>query len=184
MSSEIPRDFDPGRFFGSFFDVAKAVLITPKVFFATMTRQGPFTNPFTFLFGCVVVHTLLAGLLHRVPGPNLFIQNLFMGITLPFLTAGIFFLILTRLFNSPGTYEATFRLNAYASAVGLVTWIPVAGIFIELYRLYILVVALRAVYAIKTSRAVITIFLTLIAYTVLFKLLYNISGGQLIKPLG
>ena len=178
-SSEIPSDFDPGRFFGSFVNVAKAVLITPKVFFSTMARQGAFANPVTFLASCVVVHTLLAISLHRVPG--LVVQNLFMGITIPFLTAGIFFLILTRLFNSPGTYEATFRINAYAAAVGLVTWIPVAGTFLELYRLYILVVGLRAVYAIKTSRAIITIFLTLIVYTVMFRVLSNLTGGQFMK---
>ena len=180
-NSKIPTDFNPGCFLGSFFDVARAILLTPKVFFSTMDRRSAFVNPFIFLVSCVVAHTFLAGLLHRVPGPGLFLQNLFMGIAIPFLTAGIFFLILTRVFNSPGTYKATFRINAYAAAVGLVTWIPVAGIFLELYRLYILVVGLRAVYAIKASRAVITIFLTLIVYTVMFRVLSNLTGGQFIK---
>jgi hypothetical protein len=177
-SAENPSDFDPSRFLSSFIDVAKAVLLNPKVFFSAMVRQGTFTHPVTFLVSCVTVHTFLADLIHRSEG--LVFQNLVMGITNPFLTAGIFFLILTRLFDSPGTYGATFRINAYASAVGLVTWIPVVGPFLELYRLYILVVGLRTIYEIKTSRAVITIFLTLVVYTVMFRVLYNVTGGQLI----
>jgi len=178
-SAENPSDLDPSRFLSSFIDVAKAVLLTPKVFFSVMVRQGAFTHPVTFLVSCVLVHTFLAGLIHRAEG--LVFQNLVMGITHPFLTAGIFFLILTRLFHSPCTYGATFRINAYASAVGLVTWIPVAGPFFELYRLYILVVGLRTIYEIKTSRAVTTIFLTLVVYTVMFRVLYNVTGGQFIK---
>jgi hypothetical protein len=176
MNSQVPSDFNPNRFLGSLFDVAKAVLITPKVFFSTMARQGPLTHPVLFLITSVVVHTLLAHPFHQMPG--LVYQNLFMGITLPFLTAGIVFLLLTRLFNSSGTYEATFRVNAYAAAVGLVSWIPVIGLFLELYRLYIIVVGLRSIYAIKTTRAIIAIFLTFIIYTVLFRMLFNATGGQ------
>ncbi len=172
---ETPPDFNPSHFPGSFFDVAKAVLIAPKDFFSNMTRHGNMANPIIFLFGCVGVHTLLARPFHHIPG--LFLNNVLMGVIVPFLTSGLFFLILTRLFHCRGTYEATFRMNAYASAVGLLTWIPVAGIFLEFYRLYVIIIGLRTIYAIKTSRAIITIFLTLIVYTVLFRIVYNITGG-------
>ena len=65
-SSDIPSDFDRGRFLGSFIDVAKAVLISPKVFFSTMDRQGAFANPVTFLASCVVQdgHGMLPMLAH------------------------------------------------------------------------------------------------------------------------
>ena len=180
--SQIPPDLNPGRFPGSFFDVAKAVLIAPKAFFSTMSRNGGFANPTLFLLACVGVHSLLARPFMRAPG--FFFQNILMGMIVPFVTAGIMFIILTRLFKSPGTYEATFRINACVSAVGLLSWIPVAGMFLELYRFYLIVIGLRTVYTIKTSRAVITIVLTLIVYTVLFRMLTNVTGVQFIKLSG
>ena len=59
ISPEIPSDFDPGRFFGSFFNVAKAVLITPKVFFLTLII-------YTVMFR--VLYKITGGQFLKLPG--------------------------------------------------------------------------------------------------------------------
>lgn len=172
----VPEDFAPEDFLHSLFLVSKAVLLSPGLFFHGMKRSGGLRNPTIYLASCVLVHALTFGLL--VKDERLLALNLLFGMVLPFATAGILFYIITNLFKASGTYEAAFRVNAYASAVALLSWMPVIGLLLEFYRLYLICVGLSDTFAIKTSRALLAVLLTIFVYAIASLALFQITGGQ------
>ena len=100
------------------------------------------------------------------------------GIAMPFVTAGILFFFITRFFKASGTYEAALRVNAYAAAVNLVTWIPMVGLLLEFYRLYLIAWGLSYAFSIRVSRAALAIVMTMVTYTLLGYVLFHVLGGQ------
>ena len=172
---DTPTDFTPGNFLSSFFLTAKAVLLSPGSFYEGMNREGGLRNPFLFLACCVLIHTLIVGL--WLKNQSLVASNLLFGLVLPFVTAGILFLLITRLFKASGTYEMAFRVNAYAAAVSLLSWVPMAGILLEFYRVYLIVVGLSGTFSIKASRAFMAVVLTIFVYMAASAALYHITGG-------
>ncbi|MBW2075773.1 MAG: YIP1 family protein [Deltaproteobacteria bacterium] len=141
-----------------------------------METEGGLRNPTIFLACCVLIHSLIIGLVCQKQ--ILIILNIVGGVGMPFVTAGILFLIITRLFKASGTYEATFRVNAYAAATALFSWIPLVGFFLECYRLYLIVIGLSRVFSIRTSRAVLAMVITIIIYiAVLGPIIAHIVGS-------
>jgi hypothetical protein len=180
---DAPTEFSPDNFLGSFFRTAKAVLFSPRVFYENMRTEGGLRNPLIFLVCCVLIHTLLIGLL--VKNQTIVFRNITLGIGMPFLTAGIFFLIITRLFKAPGTYEAAFRVTAYAAALHLFSWIPIRWVLVlvEFYRLYLFAIGLGYAFSIRVSRAALTVVITVITYAVLGSILgYILIGSQAPTP--
>jgi hypothetical protein len=174
-------DFEPKNFLNSFFQIAKAVLLSPKAFYEGMNTEGGLRNPFIFLVCCVVIHTAIASLF--VTNQPVVFFNVVYGILMPFVTAGVLFFILTRFFKAAGTFEAAFRVNAYAAATALLSWIPVAfrtegsaspgtlfslialtGLFIEFYRLYLIAIGLSRTFSVTVSRAALAIVITAFIY--------------------
>jgi hypothetical protein len=172
---DIPTDFAPGNFLSSFFLTAKGILLSPGRFYEGMNREGGLRNPFLFLTCCVLTHTLIVGL--WLKNQSLIASNLLFGLVLPFVTAGILFFFITRLFKGSGTYETAFRVNAYASAVALLSWIPIVGILLEFYRVYLIVVGLSSTFSIKASRSFMAVVLTISVYMAASAALYHITGG-------
>ncbi len=171
------NDFDPNEnFLANFFHTAKAILLSPRLFYEGMNRNAGLRNPLIFLACCVVVHTLLVGLVLK--NQSLVARNLVFGMVLPFVTAGILFFIITRLFKASGTYEIAFRVNAYAAAVALMSWIPLVGIALEFYRIYLVVVGLSCTFSIKASRAFLAIVLTVFVYMAASASIHHITGGH------
>jgi hypothetical protein len=169
-------DFAPGNFLGSLFGTAKAVLLSPRLFYERMKTEGGFLNPTLFLICCVLIHTLFVGL--SVRNQTIVIRNITYGIVFPFMTAGILFFFVKSFFKAPGTYEAAFRVMAYASAVNLVTWIPMVGLVFEFYRLYLIAWGLSYVFSIKVSRAALAIVMTMITYILLGQIVFHFLGIQ------
>jgi len=173
-----PTDFAPNNFLISFFRTAKAVLFSPGLFYERMKTDGGLRNPFLFLICCVLINALIVSLFVR--NQNIIAFNVINGILMPFVTAGILFFIITRLFKAPGTYEAAFRVNAYAAATALVSWIPLIGIFLQFYRFYLIALGLSRVFSIRVSRAFLAIVITVIIYiVVLGPIMAQILGTQL-----
>jgi hypothetical protein len=168
-------DFDPEHFLTSLFGTAKAILFSPKIFFEGMNREGGLRRPFIFLACCVVIHSLIAGLLLK--NPSLTVRNLVFGMILPFVTAAVLYVILTRLLKASGTYEMAFRANAYSAAVALLSWVPMVGIVLEFYRIYLIVLGLSSTFSIKVSRAFVAIVITLLLYMALGAAIARITGG-------
>jgi len=172
----MPDDFAPDDFLNNLFFVSKAVLLSPGLFYQGMKRNGGLRNPTLYLASCVLVHALIVGLLLK--NGSLLALNLLFGMVFPFVTAGILFYIITNLFKASGTYEAAFRVNAYASAVALLSWMPVIGVLLEFYRLYLICMGLSNAFAIKTSRAFLAVLLTIFVYAIASLAIFQITGGQ------
>jgi hypothetical protein len=168
-------DFEPHDFLSSLFRTAKAILFSPKRFFEGMKREGGLRNPFIFLACCVLIHTAIVGLLLK--NQSLIASNLVFGMVQPFVTAGILFFIITRLFKASGTYEMAFRANAYSAAVALLSWIPLVGVILEFYRIYLIVLGLSSTFSIKMSRAFLAVAITLVVYMILGTTIGHMTGG-------
>lgn len=168
-------DFEPHDFLSSLFRTAKAILFSPKRFFEGMKREGGLRNPFIFLACCVLIHTVIVGL--SLKNQSLIASNLVFGMVQPFVTAGILFFIITRLFKASGTYEMAFRANAYSAAVALLSWLPLVGVILEFYRIYLIVLGLSGTFSIKTSRAFLAVAITLVVYMILGTTIGHITGG-------
>ena len=169
-------EFEPKNLFSSFFRISKAGLLSPRIFFQGMRREGGFLNPFLYMLCCVIFHVLVFGLLQKNVG--FMLRNLFLGIVFPLITAGILFFIITKIFKAPGSYETVFRVNAYASAVNLITWLPLIGLLFELYRIYLIVIGLSAAFSIKVSRAFLAIVLTMVVYIMAAAVIGYFTGEQ------
>jgi len=179
ISSEqdVPTDFAPDNFLSSFFRTAKAVLLVPGLFYERMKTNGGLRNPFVFLISCVLVHTLIVSLFARNQAIIAFhVINEFL---FPFAAAGILFFIVTRLFKASGTYEVAFRVNAYAAATALFSWIPLIGLFVQFYRFYLIAVGLSRAFSIRGSQALLAIVITVIIYIfALGPIMTQILGSQ------
>ena len=169
------KEFDPKNFFPSFYRTSKAILLSPKVFFQGMRRGGGFRSPFFYLFSCIVFHVLVFGLLQK--SPVFMLRTLIMGLIFPMITTGILFLLMTKLFKASGSYETVFRINAYASAVNLLSWLPIIGLLFEFYRIYLLVLGLSAAFSIKMTRAFFAIVLTMAVYIMAAGAISHFTGG-------
>lgn len=176
QEQEAQYDFVPSNFLRSLFGTAKTVLLSPKLFYKNMKTEGGVRNPALFLVCCVLIHTLFVSL--SLNNPAVVVRNMTYGIAMPFVTAGILFLFITRFFKASGTYEAALRVNAYAAAVNLVTWIPMVGLLLEFYRLYLIAWGLSYAFSIRVSRAALAIVMTMVTYTLLGYVLFHVLGGQ------
>jgi hypothetical protein len=152
-------EFDPGNALASFRAITLAVLFRPPTFFAAMRRTGGLVNPGLYLVGCVLVNTVLVGFLNK--NVRLMIQSLALGITFPFITAGLMHFILSRLLGVRSTYETVLRVNAYAAAVNLVSWFPVVGVFLEFYRVYVITRGLSLALETTVRKALLAVALTI-----------------------
>jgi len=170
-------EFTPNNFLNSFFVTAKTVLLSPGSFYERMKTNGGLRNPLIFLVCCVLVHTFIVGLF--VTKQAIIAFNLINGIIMPFVTAWLLFFIATRLFKASGDYATAFRVNAYAEATALFSWIPVIGPFLQFYRFYLIVVGLSRTFSIRISQALLAIVITVIIYIVtLGPIMAHILGGQ------
>ena len=142
-----------------------------------MQRSGGFGPPLVFLLACLAIHTLIIGLLHKDIG--LMGRNLVLGTIFPFITAGLLHFLLTRCFRARGTYEAAFRVNAYAAAVNLLSWLPVVGVLLEFYRLYVMTVGLSVVFAIEAWKALVALALIVVLYATLASGMTPLLGSAL-----
>ena len=159
---DAPIEFTTENFFSSFFRTATSVFFSPKAFYEGMKTEGGLRNPLIFLMSCVVIHTLIVSLF--VKNQAIIAFNLINGTVMPLVSAGILFFIITRLFKAPGTFEAALRVNAYAAATALFSWLPLVGLFIDLYRFYLIAIGLSRAFSITVSRAALSIAITIAIY--------------------
>jgi len=175
MNDHSVNEFEPKDFFSSLYQTSKTILLSPKVFYQGMRRADGFLNPFLYMLCCVFFHVLVFGLLQK--NVSFMFRNLILGIVFPLITAGILFFIVTKVFKAPGSYETAFRVNAYASAVNLMTWLPLIGLLFELYRIYLIIVGLSAAFSIRMGRAFLAIVLTMTIYIMAAAVIGYFTGG-------
>ena len=174
MNEHLINEFDPKNLFSSFYQTSKAIILSPKVFFQEMRRDGGFLNPFLYMLYCIVFHVLVFGLLQK--DPMFMLRTLILGLIFPMITAAILFLIITKLFKASGSYETVFRVNAYASVVNLLSWLPLIGLLFEFYRIYLIVVGLSFAFSIKMTRAFLAILMTMAMYIIAAGAISHFTG--------
>jgi hypothetical protein len=180
---------------GSFVRTVQGVLLSPVAFFRGIPKQGNFVSPLVFALICAVISGILGGIVNFLIGLAFSSGN--QGITGAFLSligniiltpivvvvglfigAGIYHLLVLLLAKpSNAGFEATFRVVAYASAIQLVSWIPIVGIIAGLYGIVLSVFGIREVHNTTTGRAVAVV---LIPIAVVFLLILLVFGAALL----
>ena len=170
------KEFEPKNFFGSFFRTSKAVLLSPKVFYQGMRKEGSFLNPFLYMLCCIFIQCVFFGLMTKtLVFPFLY---LLLETVLLIIACGILFFMVTKVFKASGTFEAVFRVNAYASAVCLLSWLPIVGNLLQFYRIYLTVVGLTETLSLRTARAFLAVVLTLAVLIMAFTAANHFRGGS------
>lgn len=179
-----------------FREVTRGVWFSPGLFFRRLDPDGGWLKPALFASFVLYLNLLLGELLQEL---WLFefnygllyaaLAGLAVALVLgPLLVAGLTALVLTILDGSPSRHKfrPVFRALGYASAIGLVLWLPLAPIFALPYGLYVATVAVREVLYIGYGRAaaaaliplgaVLLILLLLTGFDEARQLLVNLPG--------
>jgi len=178
------REFDPSDPLSSFVDVLRRVVLHPADFFAGLPRREGLRNPFLFALICIAIGAVLTAGVDLIGvqsgfqsyegllGPlGLRSQSIagFVATIVMFAVIGILGLlvgagiyqVLVRVVVGRGNagFRATFRVLAYTAVLNLVAWIPILGLLLILYSLFLHVVGLREVHETTTGRAILVILL-------------------------
>jgi hypothetical protein len=81
-----------------------------------------------------------------------------MGIIFLFIGAAIFYIIY-KVLGGSGSYEGTVRFLSYASAVMVVSWIPLIGLVFGFYQLYLYIVGGMIVHNVSMAKSAIAVLL-------------------------
>ncbi len=160
----LEREFNTKDALNSFLRVSKEVLISPKTFFLFMPREVGFSGPVIYLGICFAIWGILRSLSLWDPSFLLFALYVFF---LSFISAGVLYIVATKLFGGKGTYEGTFRIVAYSSVVNLLSWIPYVGFIASLYGLWIKVLGLESVHGLSKVEASLTLLIGLGVFVLL-----------------
>lgn len=160
----LEREFNTKDALSSFFRVTKEVLLSPKTFFLFMPKEVGFSGPVIYLGICFAIWGILRSLSLWDLSLLLFAIYTFF---LSFISAGVLYLAATKLFGGKGTYEGTFRVVAYSSAVNLLSWIPYVGFIASLYGLWIKVLGLESVHGLSKIEACLTVLIGLGVFVLL-----------------
>lgn len=161
----------------------RRVVLYPVDFFAGIPRREGLRNPFLFALICIVVGAVLTAVVDLIGVQSSFqsyegllplglssqslagfvaiiVMLVIMGVSSLLVGAGICQL-LVRVVVGRGNagFGATFRVLAYTAAVNLVGWIPILGLLLSLYSLYLQVVGLREVHETSLGKAILVLLL-------------------------
>ena len=144
--------------------VAKPLLLAPIVFYRGMDKVGGFKHAAIFLAISSGVNALISGVitLHPLSIP----ATLATSMMLTFAAAGIAY-GLSKGMGAKGTFEATFKVYAYASCMLIVSAIPLLNLIAIFWTAALNFYGLREVQQLGTFRTAVIIALTSILMTVL-----------------
>lgn len=148
-----------------FGDVVRGVWLTPGRFFGGLDPEGGLLRPALFASLVLYLNLLLEELLQEAWRLefnygllNAALPGLIVALVLaPLLVLGLSLLVLLILDGAPSRRKLgpVFRALGYATAIGLVFWIPYAPIVALPYGLYVATVAVKGVLFISWRRAAI-----------------------------
>lgn len=165
----------------------KEVMQTPSDFYKEMSKTGGYADPLTFAAISFIVYALLAALFTILFGHGMYMDGSMYGgmyngmyggmrglgffailmtvIITPiagiislFIEAAILYIIY-KILGGAGTYEGTVRFISYATAVLVLSWIPIIGWIAGIYGIYLYIVGGMYVHDVSMARSVIAIIL-------------------------
>ncbi len=161
-------EFDPQNAFDTFRDIVQSMVKHPAAFFRGMPIDGGFLNPTLFLLGCLLICGFLSTILRSTMWPLLRVPVL--GLISILLCSVILYMLSGRLFAGKGTYEATYRVMAYAGVVFLIMWIPILYIFAFFFGLYLMVLGTQQVHLLDRSTSIASVVMSAAASLLLLML--------------
>ena len=155
----------------------KEVMQSPSDFYRNMPKTGGYTDPLTFAAISFIIYAFLAALLTVLFGPGMYegmygsarglgffailmtvIITPIAGIISIFIEAAILYIIY-KILGGTGSYEGTVRFISYATAVLVLSWIPIVGWIAGIYGIYLYIVGGMYVHDISMARSVIAVLL-------------------------
>ncbi len=187
----------------SFPATVRRVLLEPVNFFRNMARADSLWNPLVFAVACALISLLLtylalplapfarggeglSGLLAEISGRSptsvaalILVVLLFapLFVVLGLYVGAVIYQVLVRIFagRDNAGFDATLRVYAYTSAVGLLSWVPVVGYAAGLYGFFLTFLGFREVHGTTTGRALAVILVPLVFWVLL------LFGGSIIQ---
>lgn len=140
-----------------------------------MPTTGGYADPITFAAISYIIYGLLVALFDRGMMENMYggmgvrgfgfstiitivISIPIVGIISLFIGAAILYIIY-KLLGGTGTYEGTVRFMSYATAVQVLSWIPIIGLIFGLYRIYLYIVGGMFVHNVSMGKSAIAVLL-------------------------
>jgi hypothetical protein len=162
-----------------FLGTAKGVLLSPRLFFPNMPVEGGLSGPYVFFLLCTVFSFLVSLTLTLAQTKGLSLWAfivLFAALWMPFVSAAILNLLFTKLLGRSGSYEATFRVICYASAVNLFAWIPDLFVILafQFYEIYLSALGLSVVHRTSLRQALLVVVVTLLTVSVTITLVARV----------
>lgn len=164
----------------------KKVMQRPSDFYREMPKTGGYTDPLTFAAISFIIYALLAALLTILFGSGTYMGGMYdgmyegmygsmrglgffailmtviitpiAGIISLFIEAAILYIIY-KILGGMGSYEGTVRLISYATAVMVLSWIPIIGWIVGIYEIYLYIVGGMYVHGVSMVRSAIAILL-------------------------
>ena len=179
-----------------FRDAAREVWLAPGRFFRRLDPECGWLRPALFASAVLYLNLLLGELLQEVWllefNYGLLYAALlglpFALVLAPLLVAGLSALVLTILDGAPSGRKLgpVFRALGYASAIGLVLWLPLAPIVAVPYGLYVATVAVKEVLYIDWKRAAAATLIPLGAVLLIVLVLTGLDEARqlLLNPPG
>ena len=161
-------DYPTSRPLSGFLPTAREVLLSPRRFFASIDRGGRLRAPLVFAVACAAVSLVLSGAYdvalaaatgrlgelglagYSGPGPALAILGVLLVLSPLIALLGLYvgaavqhLFVWAILRGHNRGFERTLRMVAYASsALALVSWVPVLGVLVGAYGVYVYAVGL------------------------------------------
>jgi hypothetical protein len=179
-----------------FEDVVRGVWLAPGRFFGRLDPEGGLVRPALFASSVLYLNLIFDELLRAVWRLEFnygLLNAAFPGLAValvlgPLLVAGLSTLVLTVLDGAPSRrkFGRMFRALGYATAIGLVLWIPYAPFVALPYSLYVATVAVKEALSISWRRAAIAALAPLGAVLLIVLLLAGPTEayGLLVNPPG
>jgi hypothetical protein len=164
---------------GGFLGTARKVLVNPRAFFQAMAVDGGIFQPYIFYLLCASVF-FAATLGLALGGPPGLASQLLMAAALvpvlPFVDAALLHLFMVKFLDGHGSYESTFRVVCYASAVNVLTWVPLVGFLGQLYEVYLTAVGASIVHRVGMGRTLLAVVATTLVFLTLTVFLARSAG--------
>lgn len=164
----------------------KEVMQRPSNFYREMPKTGGYTDPLTFAAISFIIYALLAALLTALFGSGMYMGGMYggiydgmygsarglgffailmtviitpiAGIISLFIEAAILYIIY-KILGGTGSYEGTVRFISYATAVLVLSWIPIIGWIVGIYGIYLYIVGGMYVHDVSMARSAIAVLL-------------------------
>jgi hypothetical protein len=177
----------------------KEVMFRPSDFYRRMPKDGGYGEPLTFAAINFIISALLTGLLTLLFAREMYMGSMYGGmygsnqefglgslivtvIMTPiggiigiFIGAAILYIVF-KILGGDGTYEGTVRFVSYATAVLVLSWIPIIGWVMGIYGIYLQIVGGMHVHNVSMIKSAIAVLLPAI---LLFILVVIILGAML-----